>query len=165
MATRKPVIGVVGGADVEAADESAAYELGKLIARRGWILLNGGRDCGVMSASARGAKKAGGLVIGILPGPNTRGASPDLDIAIVTGMGEARNVINVLSCDVVVACSGGAGTLSEVALALKSNRPVILLGWTSGAPLAVHRESGLLQVADTPEDAVGAVDRILSQRR
>ena len=160
---RTPVIGVMGGGDVESAVESAAYELGKLIARRGWILLNGGRNCGVMSASARGAKKAGGTVIGVLAGANHRGASPDLDIVIATGMGDARNVINVLSSDVVVALRGGAGTLSEVALAIKNNRPVILLGWSGGAPLAEHRESGLLQAADSPEEAIGAVVRLLER--
>jgi len=161
---RKPVIGVMGGSDVESSVESLAYELGKLIARRGWILLNGARNCGVMSASARGAKKAGGMVIGIVPGTSLRGCSTDLDIAIMTGMGDARNIINVLSSDVIVALSGGAGTLSEVALAIKNNRPVILLRWTRGVPLAEHRESGLLQAADSPEEAIGAVVRLLERK-
>ena len=65
--------------------------------------------------SAAGASQAKGKVIGILPGPDASRASPDLDYAIVTGMGDARNLINVLSSAVIIACPGGAGTLSEVA--------------------------------------------------
>lgn len=108
-----------------------AEQLGRRIAERDWTLLNGGRDEGVMAASANGAERAGGRVIGILPGRSEEDESPseDLTIPIYTGLGDARNVVNVLSSDVVVACRGGTGTLSEVALAVKAGRPVILLDW------------------------------------
>lgn len=106
----------------------AAEELGKLIAERGWVLLTGGRSAGVMAAACAGAKQIpGSLTLGILPGA-AGGEAADLDIAVFTGMGEARNAINVLTSDVVVACGiEGAGTVSEIALALKAEKPVILL--------------------------------------
>jgi len=124
---RRFVVGVMGGGDVSGDISQLAYELGCSIAGNGWILLNGGRDSGVMRASAEGAKSKGGMTVGILPGHSGNEANPFIDIAIVTGMGAARNVINVLSSDVVIALPGEAGTLSEIALALKHGRSVILL--------------------------------------
>ncbi len=160
---RKPVIGVMGGADVGAEVCALARELGKLIAERGWVLLNGGRDAGVMRASAAGAREAGGTVIGILPDADASRAAPDLDYAIVTGMGDARNLINVLSSDVVIACPGGAGTLSEVALALKSGKRVILLGWDAGAAFEGFLRSGLLTTTEDTGDALAQVAEALPQ--
>ncbi len=159
---RKEVIGVMGGAEVDAETEALARRLGRLIAERGWVLLNGGRDCGVMAASAAGAREAGGTVIGILPGGSTTGASPDLDYAVVTGLGDARNLVNVLSSDVVIACVGGAGTVSEVALALKNDKPVILLGWDVGPALDRYRSAHRLESVQTPEEAVGRAAEILA---
>ncbi|MHC4063311.1 MAG: TIGR00725 family protein [Planctomycetota bacterium] len=158
---RKPVIGVMGGGDVTDEVSAMARQLGSLIAERGWVLLNGGRDVGVMAASAQGAKQAGGAVIGILPDRDTRAASPDLDFAIVTGLGDARNVINVLSSDVVIACPGAAGTLSEVALALKNGKPVILVGFEPGPALEAHRVRGLLCSARDAAEAVELAARFL----
>ncbi len=155
--TRKPVVGVMGGADVGAEVCALARELGKWIAERGWVLLNGGRDAGVMRASAAGAREADGTVIGILPDADTSRAAPDLDYAIVTGMGDARNLINVLTSDVVVACPGGAGTLSEVALALKNGTRVILLGWDAGDAFADCRQTGLLTTVQTAAEAIEEV--------
>src|SRR5262245_30178709 len=127
---RRPVIGVMGpGADT--TFDTMAFALGRLIAREGWILLTGGRNAGVMDAASRGAKSVpGSITVGILP---TDGQSTDVsasvDIAIFTNMGDARNAINVQSSDVVVAVSAAsAGTLSEVALAMKAAKPVVLLG-------------------------------------
>lgn len=140
----RTVIGVMGGASVNAGALRDAYETGRLIAERGWVLLNGGRDAGVMAASARGASEAGGLVIGILPGHDKRGASPHIDVAVPTGMGDARNVINVLASDVVVALPGGAGTISEVALALKSGRTVVSLGLVMDSTLRSYRDCAQL---------------------
>ena len=151
---RKPVIGVMGGADVDARVADMAERLGTLIAQRGWVLLNGGRNAGVMAASARGAAAAGGTVIGILPGMNREGSSPDLDFAIVTGLGDGRNLVNVLSSDVVIACPGSAGTLSEVALALKNGKRVISLGFDPGPSVDSYRRSGSLTSAGSPEDAI-----------
>lgn len=125
---RKFVIGVMGpGSGASETDRKNAYTLGKLIAQQGWVLLTGGRNVGVMDAASRGAKAANGLTVGILPDDSDRAISDAVDLAIITGMGSARNNINVLSSDAVIACGMGAGTASEVALALKANKPVVLL--------------------------------------
>jgi uncharacterized protein (TIGR00725 family) len=125
---RKKVIGVMGaGAGATPENIADAYELGKAIAANDWILLTGGRAVGVMEASSRGAKEAGGLTLGILPNKDAEGVSEFVDIAIYTDMGNARNNINVLSCDVAIAVGMGMGTASEIALAVKNDRPAILL--------------------------------------
>lgn len=154
----RPVVCVVGGGRVDAATEQAAEALGAAIAREGWVLLNGGRDAGVMAASARGAREAGGLVVGILPDRDRRRASRDLDVAVCTGLGHGRNLANVLSSDVVVALSGGAGTLSEIAFAVLESRPCILLGRSVPDELA-----GDVQRADSVEDAVAWLRRVLAE--
>lgn len=124
----KIIIGVMGPGNLATPkDVSNAEQLGQLIAQNGWILLTGGRKAGVMEAASRGAKIAGGLTIGILPNKNTDGINEDVDIAIITDLGNARNNINVLSSHVVIACGMGIGTASEVALALKNQQKVILL--------------------------------------
>lgn len=123
------VVGILGGGDVDGATASKAEALGRAVAEAGWVLLTGGRDAGVMAAASRGAKAAGGLVVGVLPGADDAGAWPGLDVAVRTGMGQARNVVNVLTSDAVVTLAGGAGTLSEVALAVKHGRPTALLGF------------------------------------
>ena len=163
MMPRNPIIGVMGGGLASPEECDSAYRLGRLIAEHGWILLNGGRDVGIMQASAKGAKDQGGLTIGILPDETDDGASEFIDIPIRTGMGNARNCINVLSSDVVVACPGGAGTMSEIALALKSNRPVVLLKFNPGPVFSSYRNQGLLHSASTPEDAIRQVQSILAE--
>ncbi len=125
---RSPIIGVMGpGEQATSVEQQLAYELGQAIAIAGWVLLTGGRNQGVMDAASRGAKSQGGLTIGILPQSDRGGLSAAVDIPILTGMGNARNVINVLTSDGVIACGMGAGTASELALAIKVKRPVILL--------------------------------------
>lgn len=158
---RKPIIGVMGGGMSSAKDSAAAYRLGALIAEAGWVLLNGGRRAGIMHASAKGAKDHGGTTVGILPDATGDGVSEYIDIAIRTGMGNARNCINVLSSDVVVACPGGAGTLSEVALALKTGTPVILLHCRMEDFLKPYMDRGLLYPADTPESVIEKIRGIL----
>ncbi|MBW1695943.1 MAG: TIGR00725 family protein [Deltaproteobacteria bacterium] len=160
---RVPIIGVMGGGSVCAEDADNAYRLGRLIAKEGWILLNGGRKAGIMDASAKGAKDHGGLTIGILPDDTCHGASDYIDIPIITGMGNARNCINTLTSDVVVACPGGAGTLSEIALALKNNKPVILLNFPLNTAFERYRQQGLLFFSPTPEDCIEKIKAILSQ--
>lgn len=123
-----PIIGVMGpGDNASEAVIQQSYQLGYLIAQRGWVLLSGGRNVGVMDAASRGAKAAKGLVVGILPDGDRARLSSSVDIAIVTDLGNGRNNVNVLSSDVVIAFEGGMGTISEVALALKSGKPVLLL--------------------------------------
>jgi uncharacterized protein (TIGR00725 family) len=125
---RTPVIGVMGAGEPSPRYLALARELGREIAKAGWILLTGGRDVGVMDAASAGAKEiSGSLTLGILPEASSR-VSPHVDVAVFTDLGNARNNINVLTSDVVVACGvEGPGTASEVALALKSGKPVVLL--------------------------------------
>ena len=127
--SRKAIIGVMGaGDDARKEDITMAFELGKAIALKEWTLLSGGRNVGVMHAVNSGAKEANGLTVGILPEKHLEKISDAVDVPIITDMGSARNNINILSSNVVIACGvGGAGTASEIALALKAKKPVILL--------------------------------------
>lgn len=160
----RTVIGVMGGAVVDDDVLDAAYHVGRLIAEQGWVLLNGGRNAGIMEASARGAHEAGGLVVGLLPGDTTVGAAPAVDIAIPTGMGDARNAINVLASHVVIALQGGPGTVSEIALALKAGRSVVLLGFPLGAPFSAYYERGQLTDVASPQEALTMVQALLAGR-
>jgi hypothetical protein len=153
----------MGGAIVSDEVSRLAFQVGALIAENGWVLLNGGRDAGVMEASASGASGAGGLVVGILPGDTSTGAARAVDIAIPTGMGDARNAINVLASHAVIALQGGPGTVSEVALALKAGRTVVLLGFPLGDPFAPYYERGQLVDAATAEEAIAIVARLLAE--
>lgn len=124
----KIIIGVMGPGEGATPEENElAYDLGGAIAREGWVVLTGGREFGVMHAAMKGATDNNGLTIGILPGDSIEGASHDAQIKIVTGMGSARNNINVLSSHVIIVLGMAAGTASEVALAIKANKKVILL--------------------------------------
>ncbi|HEY0744137.1 MAG TPA: TIGR00725 family protein [Chryseosolibacter sp.] len=126
--SRKTIVGIMGpGENATPEDNEIAFELGKAIAEKGWVVLTGGRSFGVMDAAMKGAHEADGLTIGILPNDNAVNSSDNADIKILTGMGSARNLINVLSSHVIVVVGMAAGTASEVALALKSNKKVILL--------------------------------------
>ena len=164
---RRPVIGVMGAGEA-ASDEDVrlAERLGEAIAAEGWVLLTGGRAAGVMAAANRGAKRvAGSLTVGILPsesGPVAAG----VDVAVFTGMGSARNVVNVLTSDVVVACGhGGAGTASEVALAVKARRPLVLLAPPAPLRDLAHALDGTVAVAETVDDAVALVRAALRDER
>ncbi|HEY9848184.1 MAG TPA: TIGR00725 family protein [Leptolyngbyaceae cyanobacterium] len=163
---KKIIIGVMGpGDNATPSDLQNAYVLGKLIAKEGWVLLTGGRNAGVMDAASKGAKAANGLTIGILPGNDPSNLSEAVDIAIVTDLGNARNNINVLSSDVVIACGMGAGTASEVALALKSNKKVILLN-DSEESKAFFRsllKDNVFMVGNSQE-AIGIAKEIVNHR-
>ena len=127
----RSIIGVMGaGESASQRDCEAAHALGCAIAKHGWILLCGRRNAGVMAAVCRGAREHQGITVGILPGEDRKGMSDDVMIPIVTGMGSARNNINVLSSDLVVVLGHepGAGTISEAALAVKAGKPVYVLG-------------------------------------
>ena len=155
------IVGVMGGGQASAPDIQAAYELGTLIAAQGWILLNGGRNAGIMNASAKGARAQGGITVGILPDDSIRRVSEYIQIPIVTGMGDARNNINVLTSNIVVACPGGAGTISEIALALKNEKQVILFNINTGDVFARYRGKGLLFEAETPEEVIETIKRLI----
>ena len=125
---QKTIIGVMGPGENASPDENEmAYELGKEVAKAGWITLTGGRSFGIMDAALKGAAEAGGLTIGIVPGDNDKNSSDHAQIKIVTSMGSGRNYISVLSSHVIVVLGMASGTASEVALALKSRKKVILL--------------------------------------
>lgn len=143
MVIKKIIIGVMGGSKfISPEDEEYAYQVGALIAREGWVLLNGGRSSGVMEASAKGAIENGGLTIGILPTIDVRWASEYIDIPIVTGMGFARNLVNVLTSTLIVALPGRAGTISEIALALNYDKEVILFRFDAGSWTKPYQEDG-----------------------
>ncbi len=133
---RVPIIGVMGGSAFTPGTNEAelAYEVGRRIALAGAVLLTGGGG-GVMFEASRGASEAGGLVLGVLPGSARDEANPFVDVAVVTGMGSARNRINTLTADAVIAIGGGPGTLSEIALALIDHREVVgLFTWRLTRP-------------------------------
>lgn len=148
------IVGVMGGAGVGQQVIEAAQDLGRRIAEQGWVLLNGGRNAGVMAASAKGAREQGGLTIGILPDETPDNASAHIQIPICTGMGSARNMINILSSHVVVACAGGTGTVSEIALALKHGKTVLTLNHDTGSLFSAYRLKGKLFCLQTPEQVI-----------
>lgn len=159
----KTIIGVMGAGKLATPEAlQLAYQLGQKIAANNWVLLTGGRKAGVMDAASRGAKSQDGLVIGILPSNNLTEMSDAVDIPIFTDLGNARNNINVLSSEVVIACGIGLGTASEVALALKNRKPVILLKQTAlthqfFASLAAKS----LFYADTVDEAIALTHKII----
>jgi uncharacterized protein (TIGR00725 family) len=133
-----------------------AEAIGELLAQAGQAVVCGGRD-GVMAAVCRGAKQAGGVTIGILPGYDPAEANPWVDHAIPTGMGHARNAIVVASGDAVIAVGGGFGTLSEIGLALKMGKRVVALGSWDLEAARLRRfqaDGGEFLIAESAEVAV-----------
>jgi uncharacterized protein (TIGR00725 family) len=127
----KGQIGVIGGGTCSSEIYEIAQEVGREIARNGFSLVCGGLG-GVMEAACRGAKpevalwpESGGITIGILPTTDKRDANPYVDLVIPTGLGHARNVLVVHASDALVAVDGEAGTLSEIAIALKVGKPIV----------------------------------------
>jgi uncharacterized protein (TIGR00725 family) len=158
----KLIVGVMGAGDpATQQDIENAYRLGQYIASEGWVVLSGGRNSGVMDAVSRGAKSQDGLTIGILPHQNSS-MSDAIDIPIITDMGNARNNINVLSSRIVIACGMGAGTASEIALALKARKPVILLT-EDAISQTFFQQLGqdLVFVVDSVEAAIAQIKTIL----
>jgi uncharacterized protein (TIGR00725 family) len=139
---------VVGPGEATSAEESAAEAVGRALAEAGAVVVCGGLG-GVMEAACRGAREGGGTTLGILPGADRRQANPFVDVAVATGMGEARNALLVRASDALIAVGGAYGTLSEIALALKAGKPVVGIG------------SWEIQGVETAADASGAVDAAL----
>lgn len=148
-------IGVVGASEPLPRECEWAEEVGRELARRGIVVLCGGLG-GVMEAAAKGVVSGGGIAVGILPGPDRSEANAFVRVTVATDMGHARNIILVRSCDGLIAIGGGYGTLSEIAIALKTGIPVVSLGsWEAGLPVIV---------AQDPQDAVRLVLRAISRR-
>ncbi len=120
-------VAVIGGSRPGRAALDHAYEVGRLLAGRGVIVVCGGLG-GVMDAAARGASEAGGLTIGILPGAAPSDANPHIDLPIATGLGYTRNSLVVMNADAVIAVDGEYGTLSEIAYGLIYGKRVVGLG-------------------------------------
>jgi uncharacterized protein (TIGR00725 family) len=118
-------VAVIGpGAGAGAGQLDAAEEVGRLLAEAGAVVVCGGLG-GAMEAVCRGARSAGGMTVGILPGRDRRDANEYVQVALPTGLGEGRNALVVRAADAVVAVGGGYGTLSEIALALRAEKPVV----------------------------------------
>lgn len=120
-------VAVVGPSEATAEEMETAEAVGGLLAGSGAVVVCGGLG-GVMEAAARGAATAGGAVVGLLPGLDRADANRHVTVAITTGMGEMRNALVVRAADAVIAVGGAYGTLSEIALALRTNVPVVGLG-------------------------------------
>lgn len=120
-------IAVIGAGTADLQLAALAEEVGRLLAQRGAVLVCGGLG-GVMEAAARGAREAGGTTIGILPGESRAEANPWIEHAVVTGIGHARNLAVAASGEAVIAVGGEWGTASEIALARKLGRPVVVVG-------------------------------------
>jgi|YNPNPStandDraft_1061719.scaffolds.fasta_scaffold56397_2 uncharacterized protein (TIGR00725 family) len=146
-----PIIAVIGSALCSAHEMALAEGVGRGLAEAGAILICGGGS-GVMEAACRGAKKAGGLTIGVLPGFYASDANSFVDIPIVTGLGEARNVVIVRTAWAVIAVGGEFGTLSEIAFALKLGRPVI--GLETWELAKAGQPCSSIVRAHSPEEAV-----------
>lgn len=121
-------VAVVGAGDASEEQERLAEAVGRLLAVGGAVVVTGGLG-GVMAAASRGAASAGGVAVGLLPGPDRAAANEWVSVAVPTGMGELRNGLIVRAADAVIAVGGEYGTLSEVALALKAGKRVIGLGF------------------------------------
>jgi len=119
-----PYVAVSGPGRATAEQVAVAEEVGRALARGGAVLVCGGLG-GVMEGACRGAKEAGGTTLGILPGLDRSQANEFVDVAVATGLGETRNALVVRAAEVVIAIAGEYGTLSEIALALKTGTPVV----------------------------------------
>jgi uncharacterized protein (TIGR00725 family) len=144
-------VAVIGSGDPDPERDRQAERVGRALAERGAVVVCGGLG-GVMEAACRGAAQAGGTTVGLLPGPDRRGANAHLTIALPTGMGELRNGLIVRAADAVIAVGGEYGTLSEIGFALKLGRPVVGLRTWELAREGAPREA--IVVAEGPEEAV-----------
>jgi len=154
MKHKPKIIAVIGGAETTKKNLQIAEEVGRLIARSGNYLITGGMG-GVMEAASRGAKAGHGLVLGIIPSTDKGSANEYVDIPIVTGMNQARNIIIARTCDCAIAIDGKYGTLSEIAFCLMFGIPVIGINtWRIEAPI-IH--------VTTSEEAVAKAVELVAE--
>jgi hypothetical protein len=163
-------IGVIGKNEqtandpVDATTMRSAYDVGRLVATGGGVIVTGGMG-GVMLAASQGAKEAGGLTVAFLPSMDRSTANPFVDIVFPTGLGRARNLLTARGCDAVIMIGGGCGTLNELTIAYADGRPVVVLrgsgGWSDRIEPVLYegryldeRKTIAVTFADTPEDVV-----------
>jgi len=156
------IIAVIGDSSCSPEEAKLAENVGELLAQRGATIVCGGLG-GVMEAVCRGAKSKGGLTVGILPGQDSSMANPWVDIPVVTGIGEARNVAVIKSAQTVIAIGGGYGTLSEIAYARKSNIPVI--GLNTWSLSRNGREDDSIIRVQSATEAVGKAISLAKRRK
>ncbi len=161
MTRMRPQIAVVGAGEGGAELLGKAEQVGAKLAEAEAVLVCGGLG-GVMEAACRGAREAGGLTVGLLPGTDRGAANQFLDVAVPTGMGEMRNALIVRAADAVLALGGGHGTLSEIAFALKIGRPVVGFETWELSKTGVADET-IVRV-DSAEAAVTAALRLAKDR-
>ncbi len=139
MRKQKITISVIGGSEINSEVEQLAHNVGKIVAEVGAILVCGGLN-GAMKASCKGAKEAGGMTIGLLPGIHKHDANEYIDVALPTTIGFARNACVAASADIIIALPGSHGTSSEISYGMVYKRPIIDLGgWN---------RDGMIQVQD-----------------
>jgi uncharacterized protein (TIGR00725 family) len=159
--TQRPQIAVIGKGAPDAELAPLAEEVGRRIAEAGAVLVCGGMG-GAMEAASRGARSAGGDVIGILPGEDPGSANPDVTHAVATGIGHARNLAVVASGDAVIAIGGEWGTLAEIGFARRLGRHVVALrSWELTGPGGMQKGPGI----ETVEEPGVAVERALDRAR
>jgi hypothetical protein len=156
---RRTVIAVIGAGRATPAEKAVAREVGASIARRGAVLLCGGLG-GVMEAACAGAVAEGGVTIGLLPGTDTADAAASVEIALPTGMGEARNYLVATGAEGVVAVGGSLGTLSELAFALKKRLPVAAIGSWKLDPWQLPDDAVFFVTSDPAEAVAFVFERI-----
>jgi uncharacterized protein (TIGR00725 family) len=153
------VIAVIGDSSCSSGEAKLAETVGELLAQQDVTIVCGGLG-GVMEAACRGAKSKGGLTVGILPGQDSSTANPWVGVPVVTGLGEARNVVVVKSAQAVIAIGGRYGTLSEIAFALKNGVPVIGLN-TWSLSRNGEEDDSIVRV----QSAVDAVNKAISSAK
>jgi uncharacterized protein (TIGR00725 family) len=155
-------VAVSGGGDAGEAACRLAEDVGRELARRGAVVVTGGLG-GAMEAACRGAKAGGGTTLGILPGHDRSDANAWVDLAVPTGLGEARNLLVVRASDALIAVAGEFGTLSEIALALKAGTPVV--GLETWELARNGRPEEAIVVATSPADAAERAVALAMARR
>ena len=152
-------VGIIGPKVATDDELRMAERMGAEIARLGLQLLCGGKN-GVMEPASKGCLEAGGLPVGLLPDEEWTAANPYVAIPIPSGIGPARNAIIARGCQVLIAIGGGHGTLSEMALGLHFNRPVLALGnapYVDGAVLCADADEALALMAAHVLNGPGSV--------
>jgi len=160
----KPRVGVIGcDGEISKKLREISERIGEDVAKNNSLLMCGGRG-GIMEAVCKGAKRAGGITIGILPSLNSKDANPYVDIPITTGIGQARNALVVSCSDVVIAINGRVGTLSEIGLALSYGKPVVIVKNTGGVADSIEKELEKMGISQRvyPADFDNAVKIALS---